>query len=173
MGNSELRANRRGFTKGDRRAANYTFYTNYCVEYFDWNFEQPKAKMLSQFRRNEMNVNIETSGFALTPAMRLWVDQQIAMTFRQLEGDVRGVDVRLSHTEDRDGVSGRLAAFNVYLKHRSPIRLTTVHANLYSAIAISAQRSALAVGKAVTTRRRSVRADMRRWRHQSMVSAPI
>ena len=120
-----------------------------------------------------MKVNIEARGFTLTPAMRVWVNQQIGSSLTKLAKDMRGIDVTLSKTGGPNGPEGKLAAFNLYLKHRSPIRIKTVHANLYSAIAISAQRSELAVMKATTTTRRSVRANQRRLRHLTMVAAPM
>lgn len=96
-----------------------------------------------------MKVNVIAQRFALTPAVGAWVHEQIDSSLEKFSAEVGAIDVHLSDAHGPQGGKGTTAAITVLLNHRAPVRITTVHSNLYSAIAISARRCEQAVQRSL------------------------
>lgn len=109
-----------------------------------------------------MKINVETQGFTLTPAISAWLHEQIGSSLDRFDGDIRSIDVYVKNVSGPQGGDGKAAAVSVYLKHRMPVCITTVHQDLYTAVSITAQRCQRAVRKSLGKRRRLQRSLLRR-----------
>ena len=106
-----------------------------------------------------MNINLEPQGFELSPSIVECVFEYARKTLNRFDDEIKAVDVHLRH----DGAAfNTSAAFNIYLKHRSPVRITTVHEDLYQAISTTATRAEEAVERSLSKRRRLHRSRLRR-----------
>ena len=112
-----------------------------------------------------MRVNVVAQQFTLTPAIGAWVHQQIATHLNRFDREIGGLDVHLSDAHGPGGGRGVSAAVTVFLRHRAPVHITTVHADAFSAIAISAQRCDRAVQQALRKRRQIRRLEQPQWPH--------
>lgn len=112
-----------------------------------------------------MRVNVVAQQFTLTPAIGAWVHQQVASNLNRFDAEIRGLDVHLSDAHGPRGGQGVSAAVTIFLKHRAPVHVTTVHADAFSAIAISARRCDRAVQQALRKRRQVGCPDQPDWQH--------
>ena len=119
-----------------------------------------------------MNLHIETHGFDPTPAISAWVHQEVAIALDRFDAEIRAIDVYLAARRGPGGGRGLSAAINVFLKRQAPVRITTVHTDLYCAISISAKRAEPAVQRSVHKRRRLQRLELRRLQSNSALTSP-
>jgi ribosome-associated translation inhibitor RaiA len=114
-----------------------------------------------------MRVNVVAQQFTLTPAIGAWVHQQIAANLTKHSSGISGIDVYVTGANGPRGGEGVSATITVSLKHLSPVRITSVHADLFSAIAISAKRCGPAVSRALVVSSRPQRSAQIPWQYDS------
>lgn len=99
-----------------------------------------------------MNISIATRGFELTPAIGGCVHDTLGAVLARFEGSIHWTEVRLDEARGPAGGAGVSAAMTVFLDERTPVRITTVHADLFTAISITAKRVEQAVERSIGQR---------------------
>lgn len=106
-----------------------------------------------------MNISIATRGFELTPAIGGCVHDTLGAALARFEASIHWTEVHLDEAHGPAGGAGVSAAMTVFLDESTPVRITTVHADLFTAISITAKRVEQAVERSMA--RRSIGLDSR------------
>ena len=101
-----------------------------------------------------MNVNVQTQGFDLTPAIGSRVHGQVNNALRRYAKDIVSVDVFLRDINGPKGGPDKQAGIRLQIRHLAPITVISTHADLYRAIDLSIRRSARSARRSISRFRR-------------------
>ena len=119
-----------------------------------------------------MNTQIETRNFELAPSLLAHIESELEACLGAYANSVRNVSVTLKDDAVAETSEGCEATVRVRLKHRMPIKVTTVQGDLYTAVSIGVRRSQRVVERSLRKRRGWHRAAARNFRNAA-VSAPL
>ncbi len=119
-----------------------------------------------------MNTQIETRNFELAPSLLAHVESELEACIGPYANSVRSVSISLKDDAESEASEGCEATVRVRLKHRMPIKVTTVQGDLYTAVSIGVRRCQRVAERSLRKRRGWHRAAARHFRN-SAVSAPL
>lgn len=108
-----------------------------------------------------MNIQLQTQGFELTPAIDAFVHEQLQFHLANFESQIVSVDVYLRDINGPKGGPDKKVLFRIQLLSRLSIKVERTRSDLYVAVTNASRQAKRAVRRSLNKRRRMEKAALR------------
>jgi ribosome-associated translation inhibitor RaiA len=115
-------------------------------------------------RRESMNIQVETQGIELTPALKAHIHRQLHFNFANFEGHIVSVDVFLRDINGPKGGFDKKALVCIQLASRTSIKVERTRSDAFAAVTLVGRQAKRAVKRALHKTRRMEKLALRHLR---------